>query len=70
VVDEWFQDSASQKMEGFFLDSSSLMYRFLRPQAVQQVLRDHMSNKTDNYKILSSLVIFEQWLRSISGRME
>jgi len=70
VVDEWFRDSSSRRMEGFLLDTHSLMYRFLRPKAVEQVLRDHMSNKTDNYKILSSLVIFEQWLRSIFGITE
>jgi asparagine synthase (glutamine-hydrolysing) len=70
VVDEWFRDSSSRRMEGFLLDSNSLMYRFLRPKAVEQVLRDHMSNKADNYKILSSLVIFEQWLRSIFGTTE
>jgi asparagine synthase (glutamine-hydrolysing) len=70
VVDEWFRDSSSRRMEGFLLDTHSLMYRFLRPKAVEQVLRDHMSNKADNYKILSSLVIFEQWLRSIFGITE
>jgi asparagine synthase (glutamine-hydrolysing) len=63
VVDEWFRDSSSKKMEGFLLDTKSLMYQFLRPQTVQKILQDHISNKNDNYKILSSLVIFEQWLR-------
>ena len=65
VVDEWFQDSSSKKMEGFLLESNSLMYQFLRPQAVQQILKEHKSNRSDNYKLLSSLVIFEQWLRSM-----
>jgi asparagine synthase (glutamine-hydrolysing) len=64
VVDEWFKNSSSEKMREFFLDGHSLMYQFLRPQAVQRILKDHISNKSDNYKILSSLVIFEQWLRS------
>jgi asparagine synthase (glutamine-hydrolysing) len=63
VVDSWFRDSVSKKMEGFLLDSNSLMYKFLRPQAVQQLLHDHISKKNDNYKILFSIVIFEQWLR-------
>ncbi len=64
IVDDWFQDSSSEKMKEFFLDGASLMYQFLRPQGVQQLLTEHISNKNDNYKILSSLVIFEQWLRS------
>ena len=65
VVDMWFQDSSSKKMEGFLVDNNSLMYQLLRPQAVQQLLKEHISNRSDNYKILSSLVVFEQWLRSI-----
>jgi asparagine synthase (glutamine-hydrolysing) len=67
IVDEWFQNSSSAKMKEFFLEGGSLMYEFLRPQAVQQLLKDHISHKSDNYKILSSLVILEQWLRSICG---
>jgi asparagine synthase (glutamine-hydrolysing) len=67
VVDEWFQNSSSGKMKEFFLDGSSLMYQFLRPQRVQQLLKEHISSRRDNYKILSSLVIFEQWLRSFPG---
>ena len=67
VVDEWFQNSSSGKMKEFFSDGSSLMYRFLRPQRVQQLLEEHVSSRRDNYKILSSLVIFEQWLRSFPG---
>jgi asparagine synthase (glutamine-hydrolysing) len=65
VVDTWLRDSSSQKMQGFLLDHNSLMYRFLRPQAVQGLLNDHISKRSDHYKILSSLVVFEQWLRSI-----
>lgn len=65
VVDKWFHDSVSGKMEGFLLDGSSLMYQFLRPQAVQGLLKEHISNRNDNYKILFSLVVFEEWLRSI-----
>jgi len=65
VVDDWFHNSMSSKMNSFLLDSSSLMFQFLRPKAVQRLLKDHISNKNDNYKILFSLVVFEEWLRSI-----
>jgi asparagine synthase (glutamine-hydrolysing) len=67
VVDQWFRDSSSNKMQGFLLDAESLMYHFLRPQTVQKLLREHISHRSDNYKILSSLVIFEQWLRSFAS---
>jgi asparagine synthase (glutamine-hydrolysing) len=64
VVDDWFHSSLSNKMESFFLDSKSLMYQFLQPKAVQQLLKEHMSGKNDNHKILFSLVVFEEVLRN------
>lgn len=67
VVDGWFSDSLSSKLEGFLTDDSSLMYRYLRPPAVQRLLAEHISRKSDNYKILFSLVVFEQWLRSMEA---
>lgn len=65
VVDDWFRDSSSRKIEGYLLDNHSLMYQLLKPQAVQKLLKEHISNKSNYYKILSSLVILEEWLRSI-----
>ncbi len=65
VVDHWFQDNVSKKMEHLLLDSNSLMYQFLRPKAVQQLFDEHKSRKNDNHKILFSLVVFEEWLRTI-----
>ena len=50
-------------MEETILDSDSCMYRFLRPSAVQKMLRQHKAGKSDLHKILFSLVLFEQWLR-------
>lgn len=64
VVDDWFQSSLNNKLDGFFLDQSSHMYQFLRPDAVRQLYQDHQSRKSDNHKLLFSLVVFEQWLRT------
>jgi asparagine synthase (glutamine-hydrolysing) len=64
VVDKWFHSSLSDKMEGLLLDRNSLMFQTLQPRAVQRLLREHISGKNDNYKILFSLVAFEEWLRS------
>lgn len=66
VVDEWFHNSLSSKMNGFLLDSSSLMYNFLSPKVVHRLFKEHISGKNDNHKILFSLVVFEEWLRLIS----
>ena len=63
VVDEWFHSSLSGKMSDFLLDDGSLMFAFLRPEAVRGLLQEHVAGKSDNYKILFSLVVFEEWLR-------
>lgn len=64
VVDEWFHNSLSNDMEGHLLDSTSLMFQFLNPEAVRRLLQEHRSGKSDNHKMLFSLVVFEEWLRS------
>ncbi|GAI54476.1 unnamed protein product [marine sediment metagenome] len=30
----------------------------------KRLVKEHMSGKSDNYKILFSLVVFEEWLRT------
>jgi asparagine synthase (glutamine-hydrolysing) len=64
VVDDWFHESLSGKMNGYLLDGQSHMYRFLQHSAVQRLLREHLAGRHDHHKILFSLVVFEQWLRS------
>ncbi|MBK9948868.1 MAG: asparagine synthase (glutamine-hydrolyzing) [Nitrospira sp.] len=63
VVDDWFRDSMSGKMHGAFMDSASKMYRYLNSTAVQRLFIDHVAGRSDNHKILFSLVVFEEWLR-------
>jgi asparagine synthase (glutamine-hydrolysing) len=70
VVDDWFRDSLGRKMDGFLMDSTSLMYGYLQKDAVRKLLNEHVSRKNDNHKILFSLVVFEQWLRSTHDRRE
>ena len=66
VVDDWFRDAIGTQMDGIFNDSQSLMYRYLSHNQVQRLLTDHRSGANDNHKVLFSLVVFEQWLRSSS----
>jgi asparagine synthase (glutamine-hydrolysing) len=65
IVDQWFIGSLNSKMKDFLLDSSSFMFQNLKPKAVQSILEEHISGKNDNYKILFSLVAFEEWMRGI-----
>jgi len=67
VVDQWFREALGAKMDGYFLDNQSLMYRLLRPGAVQSSSRNTVLEKetTTKYCILFSLVVFEEWMRSV-----
>ena len=64
VVDEWFQDSLNSNLGGYLRDPRSLMFGFLKPEAVGRLLEQHRSGKHDNHKMLFSLIVFEEWLRS------
>ncbi len=67
VVDEWFQGNMTSHLDGYLLDQQSLMFEFLRPDAVGNLLREHRSGQCDNHKMLFSLVVFEEWLRGNQG---
>jgi asparagine synthase (glutamine-hydrolysing) len=67
VVDGWFQSSVSGKIDELLLDPRSLMYSPLRPEPVRRLLEAHRSKSQDNHKLLFSLALFEQWLRSSRG---
>jgi asparagine synthase (glutamine-hydrolysing) len=64
VVDEWFRGIMSTRLEDLLMDDESLLYRYLRPLAVQSLVRQHQSGRNDYHKILFSLVVFEVWLRN------
>jgi len=64
VVDDWFRTSLSQGIDAILLDSSSLIYEFLRPEVVSHTLQEHKSGRQDTHKILFSLVVLEHSLRN------
>jgi asparagine synthase (glutamine-hydrolysing) len=63
VVDDWFRNSVDGRMADILLDSSSKIYRYLRPTMVRKLFEQHSSGREDNHKILFSLVVFEEWMR-------
>jgi asparagine synthase (glutamine-hydrolysing) len=69
VVDDWFNASAKGKMTELLLDEKSAMFSLLDPKPVRKLLADHQSRRDDNHKLLFSLVMFEQWLRTNSSRV-
>src|SRR5947208_3080948 len=64
VVDNWFRGDMSHKLAEILLDNESQIYQYLRQSAVQELFKQHASGRHDNHKILFSLVVFEEWLRS------
>ncbi len=64
VVDDWFQSSLGGELPGLLLDESSLMFDLLKPESVRNLLSAHQSGRQDNHKLLFSLVMLEQWLRT------
>jgi asparagine synthase (glutamine-hydrolysing) len=64
VVDDWFQSSLSSELVSLLLDETSLMFDLLKPEAVRRLLENHRSGRQDNHKLLFSLVMLEQWLRT------
>jgi len=69
VVDQWFDGSLSSKLGRYLLDDSSLMFEWLEPRAVSQMLDEHRAGRRDNHKMLFSLVVFEEWLRGQNASM-
>jgi asparagine synthase (glutamine-hydrolysing) len=64
VVDGWFQDSMTGKMNDVLLDRNSRMYTYLKHAVVARLYRQHTTGRQDHHKILFSLIVFEEWLRS------
>ena len=64
VVDEWFQNAVDGKFNDYITDPQSLMYKYFNHSSVQALLNSHRTHHADNYKILFSIVVFEEWLRT------
>ncbi len=67
VVDQWYRDSMQGRMGTMLCDEKSLIYNYLRPAPVSELIKDHLSGRQDNHKILFSLVVLEEWLRNLSS---
>jgi len=64
VVDDWFRGAMNNRMADTLLDPGSRIYQYLRPQAVRDLFEQHAAKRHDNHKILFSLVLFEEWMRT------
>jgi asparagine synthase (glutamine-hydrolysing) len=64
VVDDWFRSVIDSRMAETLVDGSSRIYQYLRAGAVRELIEQHSSGRHDNHKILFSLVVLEEWLRT------
>src|SRR6266478_8825706 len=69
VVDGWLRSSMQDQLPELLLDESSLMFGLLKRGPVRKLLSDHRSGRHDNHKLLFSLALCEQWLRSGKATM-
>jgi asparagine synthase (glutamine-hydrolysing) len=62
-INEWFMESMGGKCNSLLKDPSSYIYGLLKYDAVNNVLADHQNRRSDNRKIIFSLVALEEWMR-------
>jgi asparagine synthase (glutamine-hydrolysing) len=66
VVDAWIRNASnpeSAAVAAMLSDDSSLR-NIIRPETVSRLLKSHISGQSDNHKLLFSLAVCEQWLRT------
>jgi asparagine synthase (glutamine-hydrolysing) len=66
VVDDWLRNSAHPGSMATMLGDDCSLRQILRTGAVTQLLDSHISGKSDNHKLLFSLVVCQQWLQTAS----
>jgi asparagine synthase (glutamine-hydrolysing) len=65
VVNKWFLDSRNKIINDTLMIEDSLIYKYLSPQSVKLIVKHHQSGFRDNHKIIFSLAVLEEWLRSL-----
>ena len=55
------------RMPDLLNDPNALMYRFFDSKAAARLLDEHKQGKRNHYRLLFSLVLVEEWLRSRAG---
>ncbi|MFN0052983.1 MAG: asparagine synthase (glutamine-hydrolyzing) [Planctomycetales bacterium] len=62
-LDHWFRNELKPLLCDLLLDRRSLDRGYFRPQAVEQLVEEHLSNRWDHSYRLWSLLVLEMWLR-------
>jgi asparagine synthase (glutamine-hydrolysing) len=60
-LDHWFRGELAPLLKEVLLDRRSLDRGLFRPQAVEQLVNEHVSGRWDHSYRLWSLLVFEMW---------
>jgi asparagine synthase (glutamine-hydrolysing) len=64
VVDEWLKSTSNGLLADSLLSSDSRMFAFMDRKGVKRLMEEHSSGRQDHHKLLFSLVVLEQILRT------
>jgi asparagine synthase (glutamine-hydrolysing) len=64
VVDAWIRNTRTPSSVTAMLADDSSLRDIIRTDAVTQLVDDHISGESDNHKLLFSLAVCQQWLRT------
>jgi len=62
-----FQTDLKDYMHDILLGSSSYNRNFFKPEAVKQLIDEHVGKKKDHHKTLWQLIVLEEWKRRFVG---
>ncbi len=66
-VDQWFSDSFEGKLDTNLLNEDSLIYGYIRFNKVKKLIEEHRQGKSNNFKLLFSLSVAEEWMRNYTS---
>jgi asparagine synthase (glutamine-hydrolysing) len=64
VVDDWIRNTPRSGSLAAIVSEETSLRDLIRTDAVSQLLDSHISGESDNHKLLFSLAVCQQWLRS------
>jgi asparagine synthase (glutamine-hydrolysing) len=64
VVDDWMRHTPRPNSIAAMVSEDTSLRDLIRTDAVSQLLNNHVSGESDNHKLLFSLAVCQQWLRS------
>jgi len=64
VVDDWIRKTTGTGSIAAIVSEDTSLRDLIRTDAVHQLLDNHISGQSDNHKLLFSLAVCQQWLRS------